>query len=150
MRLAGSGCLGWKCLEMHIQNPISLRSGLTEEGGRWGVPPSLPGSACFFYESLEIVMKDRLWGEMQLFAQSTIQRPGFCCVVGGFWRNIVCNAKREQLKITKASSCHIAVLDYLVLWSVSYNPYLQEINLVLRYDNFSGAIPSRYLSLFSY
>lgn len=120
-------------------------------GERWGedsdgVPPSLPHSEYFFYDSLEIVMKGRPGGEKQLFAQNSIQRPGFCCLDGGFWRNIVCNARREQLKITKVSSCHITVVDYWVLWNASYNPYLQEVNLVLRYDNFSDAIPSKHLT----
>jgi len=62
---------------------------------------------------------------------------------------MVGNARREQPKI-EASSCYVTVLDYPILWSVSYNPYLQESNLVLRYDNFSDAIPSKHLSPFSF
>lgn len=48
------------------------------------VPLSLPHSEYFFYDSLEIVMKGRPGGEKQLFAQNSIQRPGFCCLEGGF------------------------------------------------------------------
>lgn len=61
----------------------------------------------------------------------------------------MCNARREQPKITTVSSCHITVLDDQVLGR-SYNPYLQEINLVLRYGNFSDVLPSKHLSLFSF
>lgn len=36
MQLAGSGCLDWKCLGMHIQNCISLKSGWREvQKGQW-------------------------------------------------------------------------------------------------------------------
>lgn len=61
----------------------------------------------------------------------------------------MCNARREQPKIATVSSCHITVLDDRVLGR-SYNPYLQEIYLVLRYGNFSDVLPSKHLSLFSF
>jgi len=58
-------------------------------GDRWGkdsggVPPSLPHSEYFFYDSLEIVMKDRPGGEKLPFTWNAVPRPGFCCLDVGF------------------------------------------------------------------
>lgn len=75
---------GLEMVGMHIQSCIFLRSGWREVGeDRAGAPSSLPHSECFFYDSLEIVMKGRP-GEKQLFAQNSVRTPGVCCWDSGF------------------------------------------------------------------